>query len=51
MIVVLKIKLRDFHSCYRNETNTTLLSGISNTNMKVWVDYIHLDMEERRKYC
>jgi hypothetical protein len=49
--VVLKIKLRDFHSCYRNESITTLLTTASYPiqNMKVWVDYIHLDMDERRK--
>ena len=51
--VVLKIKLRDFHSCYRNESITTLLTETSYpiSNMKVWVDYIHLDMEERRKFA
>ena len=51
--VILKIKLRDFHSCYRNESITTLLSSTSYPilNMKVWVDYIHLDMEERRKFA
>ena len=51
--VVLKIKLRDFHSCYRNESITTLLTAASYpiANMKVWVDYIHLDMEERRKFA
>ena len=51
--IVLKIKLRDFHSCYRNETITTLLTSTSYPilNMKVWVDYIHLDMDERRKFA
>ena len=51
--IVLKIKLRDFHSCYRNETMTTLLTSTSYPilNMKVWVDYIHLDMDERRKFA
>jgi len=51
--VVLKIKLRDFHSCYRNESITTLLNAASYPiqNMKVWIDYIHLDMEERRKFA
>lgn len=51
--VVLKIKLRDFHSCYRNENITTLLTSTSYPilNMKVWVDYIHLDMDERRKFA
>lgn len=51
--VILKIKLRDFHSCYRNESITTLLPSTSYPilNMKVWVDYIHLDMDERRKFA
>ena len=49
--IVLKVQLRDFNSCYRNNTNTTLLSGYQISVFNVWVDYIHLDMEERRKYA
>ena len=49
--IVLKIQLRDFNSCYINNTSTTLLSGYSISQLNVWVDYIHLDMEERRKYA
>ena len=49
--IVLKIQLRDFNSCYRNNTNTTLLSGYQISTFNVWVDYVHLDMEERRKYA
>ena len=49
--IVLKVQLRDFNSCYRNNTNTTLLSGYQLSLFNAWVDYIHLDMEERRKYA
>ena len=49
--VVLKIQLRDFNNCYKNDTNTTLLSGYQISLFNVWVDYVHLDMEERRKYA
>jgi hypothetical protein len=49
--IVLKVQLRDFNSCYRNNTNTTLLSGYQLSLCNAWVDYIHLDMEERRKYA
>ena len=49
--IVLKVQLRDFNSCYRNNTNTTLLSGYEISVFKAWVDYIHLDVEERRKYA
>jgi hypothetical protein len=49
--IVLKVQLRDFNSCYRNNTNTTLLSGYQISEFKAWVDYIHLDVEERRKYA
>ena len=49
--IVLKVQIRDFNSCYRNNTNTTLLSGYQLSVFNAWVDYIHLDMEERRKYA
>lgn len=49
--IVLKVHIRDFNSCYRNNTNTTLLSGYQISVFNAWVDYIHLDMEERRKYA
>jgi hypothetical protein len=49
--IVLKVQLRDFNSCYRNNTNTTLLSGYQISVFNAWVDYIHLDIEERRKYA
>ena len=51
--VVLKIKLRNFNNCYRNNTVTTLLSETLYpiSQFRVWVDYIHLDMEERRSFA
>jgi hypothetical protein len=49
--VKLKVYLRDFNSCYRNETISTLLTGYSIQSMNVWVDYIYLDMDERKKYA
>ena len=49
--IVLKIHLRDFNSCYRNNNSSTLLSGYNISSINVWVDYIHLDIEERRKYA
>ena len=49
--IVLKVQIRDLNSCYRNNTNTTLLSGYQLSVFNAWVDYIHLDMEERRKYA
>jgi hypothetical protein len=49
--IVLKIHLRDFNSCYRNNDSSVLLSGYQIASFNVWVDYIHLDMEERRKYA
>ena len=50
--IVLKVQLRDFNSCYQNTINSTapLLSGYQISVFNAWVDYIHLDMEERRKY-
>jgi hypothetical protein len=50
--IKLKVYLRDFASCYRNNTLTALpLTGYSIQAMNVWVDYIYLDMDERRKYA
>ena len=51
--VVLKIKIRDFNNCYRNNTISTLLSTslYPISQFRVWVDYIHLDMEERRTFA
>ena len=56
--VVLKITLRPFNSCYRydttiNNTNGALLdsSVYRIQEFLVWVDYILLDMEERRKFA
>jgi hypothetical protein len=49
--VVLKITLRDFNSCYINETIPTLLTGYQISEFRLWADYIHLDMEERRKFA
>jgi hypothetical protein len=51
--VVLKIKIRDFNNCYRNNTVSTLLSTTLYpiSQFRVWVDYIHLDMEERRTFA
>ena len=51
--VVLKIKLRDFNNCYRNNTISTFLHTVSYhiEQFKVWVDYIHLDIEERRTFA
>jgi hypothetical protein len=50
--VKLKVYLRDFDSCYRNNTITNPpLTGYNIQGMSVWVDYIYLDMDERRKYA
>jgi hypothetical protein len=49
--VVLKIQLRDFNSCYRNNTTSTPLSGYKIQQFRVWVDYVLLDMEERRNFA
>jgi hypothetical protein len=51
--IVLKITIRDFNSCYRNNSVSTLLNG-PNYNIQqlnVWADYVLLDMEERRKFA
>jgi len=51
--VILKIKVREFNQCYRNNTVSTLLSTTLYpiSQFRVWVDYIHLDMEERRTFA
>ena len=51
--VVLKIKLRDFNSCYRNNNILTELnkSQYQIQQFRVWVDYVLLDMEERRNFA
>lgn len=53
--VVLKINLRDFNNCYRNNTDIPLPKLDSSLykikEFIVWADYILLDMEERRKFA
>ena len=51
--IVLKINIRDFNSCYRNNKITTLLNTASYPieQFNVWVDYVLLDMEERRNFA
>ena len=51
--IVLKIKLRDFNSCYRNNKITTYLDSAQYPiqQFRVWVDYVLLDMEERRNFA
>jgi len=51
--IALKINIRDFNSCYRNNTNSTLLYSHSYPiqQFNVWVDYVMLDMEERRNFA
>ena len=49
--VKLKVYLRDFNSCYRNDTISTILTGYEIQSLNVWVDYVYLDMEERKKYA
>jgi hypothetical protein len=49
--VTLKITLRDLNNCIRNDTISTPLSGYSILNMNAYVDYIYLDMEERKKFA
>jgi hypothetical protein len=51
--VVLKITLRDFNSCYRNNiVSTTLDSSLYQIQQfRIWADYVYLDMEERRKFA
>jgi len=51
--VVLKITLRDFNSCYRNNNTDTVLNSslYQIQDFRIWADYIYLDMEERRKFA
>ena len=51
--IVLKITLRDFNSCYRNNTIATTLDSSSYQiqQFRIWADYVYLDMEERRKFA
>ena len=49
--VVLKVQLRDINSCYRNDTTTVQLENYRIQQTRVWVDFIYLDMDERRKFA
>ena len=49
--VKLKVLLRDFSNCYRNNYVNTPISGYSIKSMNVWVDYVFLDMDERKRYA
>jgi len=51
--IVLKITLRDFNSCYRNNSISTKLDSTlyQIQQFSIWADYIYLDMEERRKFA
>jgi len=49
--IVLKIQLRDFANCYRNNSVSTTLSGYQIQQFRVWADYVLLDMEERRNFA
>ena len=51
--IVLKITIRDFNSCYRNNILTTQLdsSQYPIQQFRVWADYVLLDMEERRNFA
>jgi hypothetical protein len=51
--VVFKITIRDFDSCYRNNTVSTLLNSSTYPiqEFNVWADYVLLDMEERRNFA
>jgi len=49
--VKLKVFLRDFAACYRTSISMPALTGYSIQSLNVWVDYIYLDMDERRKYA
>ena len=48
--VVLKIKLNDFNNCYKNNSISTQLENYRIQQFRVWVDYIFLDMDERRNF-
>jgi len=49
--VVLKITLRDLNSCIKNDSINTLLQGYNIASFNAFVDYIYLDMEERKKFA
>ena len=51
--VTLKINIRNFASCYRNNTVSTKLNNTLYPiqQFNVWVDYVLLDMEERRNFA
>ena len=51
--IVLKITIRDFHSCYRNNKLTTKLNSSQYPiqQFSVWADYVLLDMDERRTFA
>lgn len=49
--VKLKVQLRDLASCYKTDIPLAPLTGYSIQSLNVWVDYIYLDMDERRKYA
>ena len=49
--VVLRVKLREFNQCYRNNSVSTELTGYQISDFKVWADYVYLDMEERKKFA
>lgn len=49
--VSLKIYFRSLNECIRNNTINTPLSNYSFINCKCWVDYIFLDMDERKKFA
>ena len=49
--VVLKITLRDLNSCIRNNTIDIPLQGYSIVDMNAFIDFIYLDMEERKQFA
>lgn len=49
--VSLKIYFRSLNQCIRNNTINTPLSGYSFSKCNCWVDYIFLDMEERKQFA
>jgi hypothetical protein len=49
--VSIKIYFRSLNECIRNNTINTPLSNYSFVNCRCWVDYIFLDMEERKQFA
>lgn len=49
--VVLKITLRELNSCIKNDSIDTPLQGYNIASFNAFVDYIYLDMEERKKFA